>query len=65
MYDRELIDEQEYLRLVYRFSGETMQGKPPSKGIRKDLMNKPANAAAGSVKTDSETGEVKVKVPGA
>jgi hypothetical protein len=65
MYDRELIDESEYLRLVYRFSGETMEGKPPAKGIRKSLVNKPANAAAGSVKTDSTTGEVKIKVPGA
>jgi hypothetical protein len=64
MYDRELIDEAEYMRLVYRFAGETIQGKPPTKGIRKNV-NKPANVPMGGIKTDAESGTTKVKVPGA
>ncbi len=62
MYDRELVDESEYIRLVYRFAGET----PPEdykerKGIRKPLNTKPANTNQGGIKTDAETGDVKIK----
>lgn len=67
MFDRELIDEEEYLRLVYRFAGETEpenQGKV--KGIRKNLSapnKQPANTSAGAVKVDAASGDVKVKEP--
>lgn len=61
MYDRELLDEQEYMRLVYRFAGEVLpQDQKIPKGIRKPL-NKPANANQGGIKTDAETGEVRIK----
>jgi hypothetical protein len=67
MYDRELIDESEYLRLVYRFSGETApKNANKVKGIRKNLTmpkNAPANTSSGSVKVDGASGEVKVKEP--
>lgn len=58
MYDRKLLDESEYLRLVYRFAGETMPAGVAPKGIRKPL-EKPANTNQGGLKTDAETGEVK------
>ena len=67
MFDRELIDEEEYLRLVYRFSGEIEpKDNKGKKGIRKNLSmpkNTPANTSAGSVKIDTASGEVKVKEP--
>lgn len=67
MYDRELIDESEYLRLVYRFSGETApKNANIVKGIRKNLSmpkNAPANTSAGAVKVDAASGDVKVKEP--
>ena len=67
MYDRKLLDESEYLRLVYRFMGETLPAdwKPP-KGIRKSV-NKPGSASAPkAVDTDTnpETGETKIKNDG-
>lgn len=41
LYDRELIDEPEYLRIFYRMIGELLEeSKIPKTGIRKDL-NKP------------------------
>ena len=41
LYDRHLIDESEYLRLVYRFSGEVLDtDKAAPEGLRKDI-NKP------------------------
>jgi hypothetical protein len=65
MYDRKLLDEDEYLRLTYRFMGETPpQNKEKVKGIRKNV-NKPASANQGGLKVDAETGAVKEKVPGA
>ncbi len=63
MYDRQLLDENEYLRLVYRFMGEVRpaDAKTP-KGIRKPL-SKPATSDQKGLKTDSETGDVKVPEP--
>lgn len=61
MYDRQLIDETEFIRLTYRFMGEV----PPAnnnkiKGIRKPLMKtNPQNE--GGLKTDTESGDVKIK----
>jgi hypothetical protein len=76
MYDRELVDEEEYLRLVYRFSGEIEpKGINKVKGIRRVINApkpatptngngyKPANTSAGSIKVDAVTGDVKVKEP--
>lgn len=59
MYDRKLLDESEYIRLVYRFAGETAPEGEAPKGIRKPL-EKPANTSQSGLKTDAETGEVKV-----
>lgn len=61
MFDRGLLDESEYLRLVYRFAGETLPNnfKAP-KGKRKSL-NSPANATPGGLETDVQTGDVKVQ----
>ncbi len=62
MFDRGLIDSQEYTRLVYRFSGEELpSGYTAPQGIRRDLNSKPGNTQSGGIKTDSETGETKVK----
>ncbi len=65
MFDRELIDEEEYIRLVYRFSGETIpKGKKKIKGIRKPIkptQTTPANTSQGNVKVSAETGDVNVK----
>jgi hypothetical protein len=76
MYDRQLLDEEEYLRLVYRFSGETIpKHSEKLKGIRR-LINKPEPtptpattggngskpaSAAGNLKIDTASGEVKIK----
>jgi hypothetical protein len=58
MYDRELIEEDEYLRLVYRFAGETRDANlPVPKGIRKPV-NKPATPNSGGVSTNTKTGDV-------
>jgi hypothetical protein len=75
IYDRELIDEQEYLRLIYRFSGEIEpKGIDKVKGIRRVINApkpttptngngyKPANAA-GAIKIDTASGDVKIKEP--
>lgn len=60
MFDRNLIDEAEYLRLTYRFMGETRDpNKAVPKGIKRPL-EKPANASQGGLKTDAVTGNVKV-----
>lgn len=59
LYDRKLLEEREYLRLVYRFAGEVLPANQAiPKGIRKPL-NKPANTNQGGLTTDAETGEVK------
>lgn len=64
MFDRELIDEDEYLRLVYRFAGEVRDTDSKArKGIRKPI-NKPANANHGGIKTDTATGDTKVPSQG-
>jgi hypothetical protein len=57
MFDRNLIDEDEYIRLVYRFSGEVKPTKPTPKGIKRNLQSKPANVPSG-IKTKTQTGEV-------
>jgi hypothetical protein len=67
MFDRELIDSEEYIRLVYRFAGETVpEGAEKVKGIRKPV-NKPApsnnNGSAGNIKVDSASGAIKIKEP--
>jgi len=42
LYDRDLIEESEFLRLFYRMSGELLdERKVPSTGKKKDLNNKP------------------------
>lgn len=63
MYDRQLIDETEYIRLTYRFMGETYPNSTIPKGIRKPLVRTetPANASPLKIKTDAETGETKIK----
>ena len=73
IYDRNLIDQEEYLRLVYRFGGENPP-KPESKlkGIRR-IINAPAvtvtnpnpkpATASGAIKVDSASGVVKIKEP--
>jgi len=69
MYDRELIDEPEYMRLVYRFAGEIVpQNVKPRKGIRKIIKDTyptpaPIEPAAGNIKLDTKTNDVKVKEP--
>ena len=64
LYDRELMDETEYLRLVYRFAGETLPDdfKAP-KGLRKPVVKEPGQneAKPGGLVTDKETGDVKIK----
>lgn len=61
LYDRELMDETEYMRLVYRFSGETLpQNFKAPKGKRKPI-DRPQPPNTGGIKTDTETGETKVK----
>lgn len=67
MYDRKLLDEGEYIRLVYRFAGETLpKDWTAPKGIRKPIT-KPDTSAPGTkavnkgLETDSETGDVKIK----
>lgn len=61
LYDRKLVEEEEYLRLIYRFGGETLpQNFKAPKGIRRPIdVSKPANTNSG-LKTDSATGEIKV-----
>ena len=65
MYDHQLIDEEEYIRLVYRFAGETVpKGTEKIKGIRKPInapKATPANTSQGNVKVSAETGDVNVK----
>lgn len=64
MYDRKLLDESEYIRLTYRFMGETLPADwTPPKGIRKPL-SQPKNANPGGLKIDSESGETKIKNDG-
>lgn len=65
LYDRELIDEQEYMRLVYRFAGEVKPADlKTGKGLRKSLSTpKPATASAGAIKTDAQTSAVTIKQP--
>ena len=65
LFDRELIDSAEYLRLVYRFGGETIPADHPiPKGIRKDLTKPaPANAGTGNIKTNPQTGDTTIKQP--
>ena len=59
MYDRKLIDEAEYLRLVYRFSGETVpKGTEKIKGIRKPINSPKATNTAQRIKINSDTGNV-------
>jgi hypothetical protein len=64
LYDRKLLDESEYLRLVYRFAGETLPDdfKAP-KGIRKPVVKQPdeGNQPANGLTTDKDTGDVKIK----
>lgn len=67
IYDRELIDEPEYLRLVYRFMGEAHPKnleKLKGKGIRKPFNTKGQANTEQHIKTDAETGETKVKGTG-
>jgi len=67
LYDRGLIDEQEFMRLVYRFSGEVLDtDQPIPKGIRKsvntDWRRSPTAAKqpepVAKAKVDKETGDV-------
>lgn len=59
MYDRKLLDESEYLRLVYRFMGEVRdKNLPTPKGLRKPV-DQPANVRAEGLSTDLDTGDVK------
>lgn len=61
MYDRELMDETEYMRLVYRFAGETLpENFKAPKGKRKPLTA-PKSQNAGGLKTDKDSGDVKIK----
>jgi hypothetical protein len=68
MFDRQLIDAQEYLRLVYRFSGEVMPadlnvGAQGLRPLRKPLSTKPATVPAdGSIQDNTATGNVQEKV---
>jgi hypothetical protein len=59
LFDRELIDEREYLRLVYRFSGESMSADTVvPKGKRRPIVQPGRPAPQGGLKTDAATGEV-------
>ena len=62
MWREKLIGDEEYLRLVYRFAGETLP-KPELRSTKNTSKNpaKPANANQGNIKVDAETGSVKVK----
>jgi hypothetical protein len=64
LYDRKLLDETEYMRLVYRFAGETLPEdfKAP-KGLRKPVVKETGQneAKPGGLTTDKETGDVKIK----
>jgi hypothetical protein len=61
MFDRELIDEDEYLRLVYLFSGEVRDtSKPIPKGIRKPVDRPGAQQQQAGLKIDSASGVVKI-----
>jgi hypothetical protein len=57
LYDRELIESDEYLRLAYRFAGEVLpENFKAPKGKRKPLdKSRPQNE--GGIKVDAETGE--------
>lgn len=65
MFDRGLLDEAEYIRLVYRFAGEV----PPAdslkrKGIKKNIANpSPANTSADKIKVNAASGDVTTKEP--
>jgi hypothetical protein len=63
LYDRELMDEAEYLRLVYRFSGETLPNnfKAP-KGKRRPISTPSATDAGNGGGLDTATaGKIKIK----
>jgi len=60
MFDRKLIDEKEFMRLVYRFAGEQLDPDKIAKGTRKPLYT-PGQAQRAGIKTDAETGETKTK----
>ena len=61
LYDRELVDENEMMRLIYRFAGETLPKdyKAP-KGKRKPLTRQANAPAPSGIKTDTETGDTKM-----
>jgi hypothetical protein len=61
LFDRELIESDEYMRLVYRFAGEVQPAKAVPHGIRKPLNAKSAAPNAGGIKINTETGETRTK----
>ena len=62
LWNAGLISQDELLRVVYRFAGEVVPSDRPD---RAKAPIQPAGGAGGSpnLKTDAETGEVKVKNP--
>jgi hypothetical protein len=65
MFDRELIDSAEYMRLTYRFMGEVYDEKKKVPEGKRKPLDKPATANQGGIKTDTETGDTKLPSEGA
>jgi hypothetical protein len=59
------IDADEYLRIVYRFSGEVLPDARPDNPAARKTPIKPNNTAPASdqITVDSKTGDVKIKEP--
>ena len=57
------IDDDEYMRVVYRFAGEVIPADRPDNPKPKTTPKGAAPAGAENIKVDSETGDVRVKEP--
>lgn len=61
LYDRKLMESDEYMRLIYRFGGETLPSDYVApKGIRKPLNQPATTSNSGGIKTNAASGEIKL-----